>query len=104
MKHTDDKLDTCPMCGEEMLYWQMQNHILIYHNNIAKWDFIAGDTHCEVCSACAGNIIEANDLVQIDWNYFEGSSNGTDLEFSLWQTFKQKLEPFRCLPCWERNH
>lgn len=104
MEHTNDKLDTCLICGEEMLYWQLQNHTVIYHANIERWNYSAGDTYVNVCSQCAGNIIEANGLLQIDWKHWNGQDDGTDIEHDLWQPFRQKLEPFRCTPCWERNH
>lgn len=104
MIHEDDKMKNCPMCDEEMLYWQLQNHIVIYHANIEKWNLTAGNADVNVCSNCAQCIIQANSLIQIDWKEWSGQDDGTDVWYHLWQPFKQKLEPFRCSPCWERNH
>jgi hypothetical protein len=104
MEHANDKLDTCLICGEEMLYWQLQNHTVIYHLNIERWNYTVGGTVAFVCSQCAQTIIGNYDLKQIDWKHWAGQDDGTELEHNLWQSFKQGSNSFRCAPCWERNH
>lgn len=100
----EDKLATCQMCGDEMLYWQLQNHIAIHHHDLNKWTFWVGSDYHYVCTQCAHSIISANNLEQVDFYDYKGANDETDLEFYLWQPFKQSLEPFKCEPCWERNH
>lgn len=104
--HTNETIYTCPLCSEQMLYWQEDSHNSRKHlNKFLSFDyFVEGNPNYTCCEGCARYIINNWELVEREgFNQWLADPAKYESDIRITQNFSNAtLFDFGCDLCNDR--